>query len=375
MMKITAKDSVVNLKPYVNGSHSEEILKNHKKILKLDSNESTVPPSPRVLMALSHHIQEGPLNWYPDVESSMLRRKLADYVNLPSENIMTFNGSDHALKIITRVFLNPGDEAIIFHPTYDHFRVYVETSDAKIVPVREALNVSFKDKVLKGLSDKTKIVYLVNPNNPTGFLTPQTEIEEAVSSYKNILFIVDEAYFEFCGESSAQLVKKYHNIVVTRSFSKAFGMASLRCGYLLACEDICHEIGKVRIGKNINALAQVAAFHALDDLEYMYHFVEEVKTAKAWISQYMREMGLVVRDTPANYLLVKVAQPKKVLDCLKEENILIRDRSQLSDLEGFVRLTVGDQFTMKRFWRVFSKIPKEFLVGSVDGAQNEEKMY
>lgn len=303
----------------------------------------------------------------------MLRRKLSEYVGLPSENILTFNGSDHALKIITRVFLSQGDEAIIFHPTYDHFRVYVETADATIVPVRESLSLSFKEKVLKGLSDKTKIVYLVNPNNPTGFLTPQTEIEEAVAFYKNILFIVDEAYFEFCGETSAELVKKYHNVVVTRSFSKAFGMASLRCGYLLACEDICHEIAKVRIGKNINALAQIAGYHALEDLEYMYHFVEEVKTAKAWISQYMREMDLEVRDTPANYLLVKVANPQKVLDCLKEENILIRDRSKLTDLEGFLRLTVGDQFTMKRFWRVFSKIPKEFLVGGSTAEQVEEK--
>jgi len=373
MIKILPKDSVLHLKPYVNGSHSEEILKNHKKILKLDSNESTIPPSPRVLMALLSHIQEGPLNWYPDVESSMLRRKLAEYVGLPTQNILTFNGSDHALKIITRTFLAKGDEAIIFYPTYDHFRVYVETADAHIVPVRESLNISFNEKILKGLTERTRLVYLVNPNNPTGHLTPQSEIESAVAQHKNLLFIIDEAYFEFSGESSAELVRKYHNIIVTRSFSKAFGMASLRCGYLLACEDICQEIAKVRIGKNINALAQIAACHALDDLEYMQHFVEEVKTAKAWISQYMREIGLEVRDTPANYLLVKVAQPSQVLQCLKDENILVRDRSNLPDLEGFLRLTVGDQFTMKRFWRVFSKIPTKYLLLKNESAAREEK--
>lgn len=373
MKKIRAKDSVENLKPYVNGSHCEEIIKNHKKILKLDSNESTVPPSPSVLMALSHYIQEGPLNWYPDVESSQLRRKISEYVDLPYENILTFNGSDHALKIITRTFLTAGDEVVIFYPTYDHFRVYVETTDCTLVPVREAQETSFINKVKQGLSNKTKIVYVVNPNNPTGHLTPQNEIEEAVASYPHILFIVDEAYFEFCGETSAPLVKKYSNVIVTRSFSKAFGMAALRCGYLLACEDICEQVAKVRIGKNINALVQVAAYHALEDIEYMYHFVDEVKTAKVWLSQYMRDLGLEVRDTPANYILIKVAEPEKVLDYLKNENILIRDRSKLADLEGFVRLTVGDQFTMKRFWRVFSNIPKNLLLtqNQMDSAQEK----
>lgn len=361
-MTIPPKKSILNLKPYVNGSHSEEIINNHKKILKLDSNEATIPPSPRVLMALSHHIQEGPLNWYPDVDSSCLKRKLSKYVGLPEKNILTFNGSDHALKIVTRVFLEKDDEAIIFHPTYDHFRVYVQSSDAHIKPVREALNISFKEKILKGLTEKTKIVYLVNPNNPTGHLTPQSEIAEALEFYNNLLFIVDEAYFEFCGETSAPLVKKYKNLIVTRSFSKAFGMAALRCGYLLADEELCHEISKVRIGKNINSLAQMAGSHALDDLEYMRHFVDEVKTTKAWILQSLRDIGLVVRDTPANYILIRFAEPEKVIHELREQNIYIRDRSNLADLEGFVRLTIGDQFTMKRFWRVFSSLSKDLLV-------------
>ena len=367
-MTVTVKDSVRNLAPYQNGSHTETILDNHKKILKLDSNEATIPPSPKVLMALSRHIYEGPLNWYPDVESSKLRRKLSSYTSLPEECILTFNGSDHALKTITRAYLSKGDEVILFQPTYDHFRLNVEAADATVVGVRENQDLALKDKVLQGASPKTKIVYLVNPNNPTGRLTPIEEIREALALFPHILFIVDEAYYEFSKITAAPLVREFPNVIVSRSFSKAFGLAALRCGYLLATPEICAQVGKIRIGKNINALAQVAGCVALDDLEYMEHFVEEVNQMKSWLIDNFQSMGLETKTTPANYILVKVAEPEKVMEFLSGQNIYIRDRSKLQDLEGYLRLTVGDQFSMKRFWRVFTQVPKAYLVNGASKA-------
>lgn len=373
-MKRLVKKSILNMEPYQNGSHSDELIQNHKKILKLDSNEATIAPSPRVTTALMQYIQNGPLNWYPDVASTNLRAALSEYVNLPVNHILTFNGSDHALETIARTFLTDGDEVILFTPTYDHFRVYAQSCDAKVVCVEEAQNLPLKKKIQGFVTERTKIVYVVNPNNPTGFLIPEQEIKEALEAYPGVLFLVDEAYYEFCDHTAKELVHTHENVLVTRSFSKAFGLAGLRCGYLLASPSVCEEIDKIRVGKNINALAQVAAKAALEEIEHMRHYVEEVKLTKVWIIEHLQSLGLEVRNTPLNFILVKTAEPQKVVSYLKSHNIYVRDRSSLKGLEGCLRITVGDQFPMKRFWKVFEQMPRDYLI-SKDADNAETKSH
>jgi histidinol-phosphate aminotransferase len=334
-------------------------------VLKLDSNEATVSPSPRVTAAIVNYIQNGPLNWYPDVESEELCDRLASYVQIPKEYILTFNGSDHALETIARTFLSVDDEVIWFVPTYDHFRIYAESCDAKIVGINEDVPGILVEKIIAYHTAATRMVYLVNPNNPTGRMTARAEIVAALTQFPQIVFVVDEAYFEFCRETVADLVIDHSNLIVTRSFSKAFGLAGLRCGYLIAHPDTCAPIAKIRIGKNINAVAQVAACAALDDLDSMERYVFEVNAAKTWMAGKLRSLGLVVRETPANYILIRVAEPAKVLDFLEEQNIYIRDRSSIPLLRGFMRLTIGHLHLMERVWRIFSQIPQEFLFTSM----------
>lgn len=365
-MKRLVKTSIQRLRPYQNGSHSDELIQNHKKILKLDSNEATNPASPRVTGALLQYVQNGPINWYPDVDSTSLCQSLSEYTNMPVDHILSFNGSDHALETIARTFLCPGDEVILFVPTYDHFRVYAESCDATLVPVDESAESTLLEKINSVVSGKSKIVYLVNPNNPTGFLVPQDQIQEAVAAHPNLLFLVDEAYYEFCNETSQPLIENHENVIVTRSFSKAFGLAGLRCGYLLAQPQVCAEVSKIRIGKNINALAQVAARAALEDQDHMKRYVEEVNITKEWLIHHMRDLGLEIKSTPLNFVLLKTAQPKKVASFLQEHNIYVRDRSSLKGMEGYLRITIGDQFLMKRFWKVFEQIPKDYLFSRSD---------
>lgn len=355
------KESVLSLTPYLNGSHSEELIRQHKKILKLDSNEATISPSPRVTAALIQYIQDGPINWYPDIESKNLCKALSQYTGLPMSHILTFNGSDHALETIARACLNKNDEVIFFNPTYDHFRVYVESCDAKVTTILENREDTLSKKLFQSVNSQTKIVYLVNPNNPTGHETPLSEIEDALKNYPHLLFLVDEAYYEFSELTATSLLQNHHNLIVTRSFSKAFGLAGLRCGYLLAKSDLCAQISKIRVGKNINALAQVAAKAALEDLEHMRRYVDEVKQAKSWFIHMLNKKGLVFRDTNLNFLLLKVQQPKKIVSYLKNKNIYIRDRSYLPGMKGFLRITIGDRLVMKRFWKIFEKLPQEWL--------------
>lgn len=361
-MKNRAKPSILRLRPYQNGSHSEELIANHKKVLKLDSNEATITPSTRVTAALMQYIQAGPLNWYPDVESAALVRALTHYTGLPGDHILTFNGSDHALETVARTFLEDGDETLLFTPTYDHFRVYAESCDAKIVTVPETLPGKLADKLTHHVNDRTKLIYIVNPNNPTGHLISEDEVAAALAKFPSALFIIDEAYFEFCERTVKALVPLYGNLVVTRSFSKAFGLAGLRCGYIMAQPELCAQIAKVRVGKNINALAQVAATAALEDVDHMRRYVEEVATAKQWLVRQLRGSGLSVWNTPVNFILVKTEKPAQVAAFLKEHNVYVRDRSTVDGMEGLLRVTVGDPLMMKRFWRVFETVPRAYLL-------------
>lgn len=365
---ILAKKSIQKLIPYVNGNHSSELINNHKRILKLDSNESSIAPSPRVIWSIMKYLQQGPLNLYPDVEATELTEALTQYTGQPQENLLSFNGSDHALETICRTFLALGDEVIFFHPTYDHFRVYAESCDAIVKPVSENLALSLVDKIAVMYSKKTKMVYLVNPNNPTGFLVDPTEIEEALIHYPHVLFLVDEAYYEFCDVTTASLVQKYNNLIVSRSFSKAFGLAALRCGYTMANPQLNQQILKIRIGKNVNAVAQVAAKAALEDLDHMRRYVSDVTLARDWIVNQLMEKNIAVRSTVANFILIKVLEPQKIIRHLESNLVYVRDRSKIPQMEGFLRLTISDFLKMKRFWKVFETIPQEWLCKETDQA-------
>lgn len=359
---VNPKKSIVEMKGYKNANHGKALSNSHARLMKLDSNESTVTPSPRVVAALSSYIQSGPLNWYPDVESAELIQKLSVYTGCPINSIQTFNGSDNALETICKTFIEKNDEVILCMPSYDHFRLYAESCDAKLVPVHGDNPFAPKlSALLSALTDNTKIIYVVNPNNPTGMMYSEKEIRILLTEAPDALVIVDEAYYEFSGITMAHLVAEFANLIVCRSFSKGFGLAGLRCGYIITSPENLQWINKVRVGKNVNALAQIAATTALDDVEYMEHYVAEVKSARSWIAQKIRGLELQVIETPANYILVKVAEPNKVEQFLEAQLVLIRDRSQVHQLEGFLRITIGHQLMMERFWKVFEKIPKEFL--------------
>lgn len=361
-MPIAPKASLAKLTPYRNGSHNEELLAHHKTTLKLDSNEATVAPSARVTAVLARCIEDGPLNWYPDVEASALGRAVADYTGLPTDHVLTFNGSDHALETIARAYLDAGDAVSVLAPTYDHFRVYAESCDATLTSIPETAPGTLAAKIAASITPRTKIAYVVNPNNPTGKLYTVAEIRAALARLPEVLFIVDEAYFEFCDVTVASLATQFKNLIVTRSFSKAFGLASLRCGYLLAHPERCAEIAKIRVGKNVNALAQAAATAALEDTDHMKRYVEDVGAAKRWLIERLRALSLEVRDTPANFILVRVANPQAVTKYLVERRVYVRDRSDIAGLDGMLRITIGDLLTMKRFWRTFETTPAEALI-------------
>ncbi len=311
-------------------------------VLKLDSNEADNRPSPLVYERIKEFLASGHLNWYPDLEAARLRDKIAEYVSRPPAQIRAFNGSDSALVSLCRTFLDKGDHVVISSPTYDNFRAFAESLGARTESVFGAgLFESNSSELVRAVRPETKIVYLCNPDNPTGRLYEEKTVQRLLGALTNGILIVDEAYFEFCGITMAGLLDGHPHLVITRTFSKAFGLAALRCGYVMADERCLAPLDRIRNGKEVNALAQVAAGAALEDPGHMDRFVAEVKAAKALLVDRLRSMGYEAVATPANFILLKSRRPRAFTRELRKRDVYVRDRSETPQLGEYVRITVG----------------------------------
>lgn len=350
-MSIRMNRGIEALRPYQVSTGAALSLGSKASYLKLDWNEAAWPPSPGVAEAIAKYMDLGEPNHYPDVNATELRQELSDYVHLPVSHIRAFNGSDAALRDLCAAFLNPGDVVVIREPTYTQMRTFIAAQGARANPFLASGPFELDQWPLSEAiqAREASMVYIANPNNPTGVLYHAAMIGYLCQIYPNTLFVVDEAYHEFCGFTSARLVEAHRNLAVIRTFSKAFGLAGLRLGYLLAGATVMQGIDKVRNGKEVNTLAQVAGVAALDDLDYVWNRVAETREVQRETAEALRAMGLQVVTTPANFLLVKVDEPRRVMNHLKAGSVLVRDRSTLPQLEGYLRVTVGTTEQMARF--------------------------
>jgi len=311
--------------------------------MKLDWNESTLAPSELVLERIhaflknTHH-----LNWYPDQHASALTDSLVNYTGVSRDSILVTSGSDAALDVLCQTYLDPGDEVVVPSPTYTHFLAYAGARGARIKQVYGAQPFEMDlDSVMAALSFRTKIVYLVSPSNPCGIVWPAAVVARIARKVPQAVVIVDEAYYEFSGVSAAELVETYSNVVVTRTFSKSFGIAGLRVGYMLAPQAVITDVRRIFNPKSVNVLGQIAATAALDDMEYLYSYVNEVSRAKPILAQWFAEHGMEARETAANFLMVKVPHAGTFVQLCEDEKVYIRDRSLEPQLERYVRISVG----------------------------------
>lgn len=334
---------VSNLAPYDPVSSLAKIWDKPKQTpFKLDWNESTIPPSPRVYESIVTFLSHSNhLNWYPELGSRGLSDCISDYVGLPSENILVSNGSDDALELVCKTFLGPDDRILVPMPTYTHFLVYVEARGAHVEPFysNDVYDADIQG-LKKALTKDTRLVYLVSPNNPTGVTYDSDEVSELCEAYPDTLFLVDEAYYEFYGASVVQLVQQYSNLVVTRTFSKCFGIAGLRMGYLCTSTGVMTHLKKVFNPKSVNRLGQIAAMACLSDLPYYEEYAEEVRLAGQLFKLEMKKRGLELKTTPANFAMLKVPNPIRFCQLLEDEGVYVRDRSTQPRLEGCVRISI-----------------------------------
>ncbi|MFZ4738259.1 MAG: pyridoxal phosphate-dependent aminotransferase [Bradymonadia bacterium] len=337
--------TVRDVKPYQAVSSLEAIDSRPDQVpLKLDWNESTVPPSPKVLEAIqaflgnAHH-----LNWYPVLNSTNLIERLEKHLGLSGDQLLITNGSDDALDTICTTYLDPGDTVLVPSPTYTHFLVFAQTRGAVIQPHYgpDAFESCIEQLVEAAHRTRPRLLYLVNPNNPTGVLYTRDEVATLLAACPGTLVIVDEAYSEFAGSSCIDLLHTYPNLVITRTFSKAYGIAGLRIGYAMAAPGVILDLRRVFNPKSVNVLAQIGAMAALEDQAYLRWYLGEVEASKRLLPPFFAARGLPFRPTPANYFLVQFDQAPWVVKRLQEEGVYVRDRSGMNQLAGWVRFSLG----------------------------------
>ena len=333
-MGIKFRQSINNLQTYNVGGRSD--LSADWECF--DWNESEFPPTNKVFEVMKSFYR---YERYPDITAKLLKSKLSEYVSLPVDFIEVYNGSDDALKDIITVFVDRETHVLSYQPSYTQVNTFITTN------TENYMKVNIKNPLGEHEYDfdyckVANVVYLVNPNNPTGKLLAVDEIEKLLKTYPDTLFIVDEAYYEFAKQSCSHLVISHKNLIVTRTFSKAFGLASVRLGYCMGHPDTLSHLRKIRNGKAVNALAQLCGVAALDDLDYLDSRIDEMNDAKKFFVDNLPHEYYAV-DSQTNFVLLKTPDSKELLNKMKNNKILIRDRSSFDNLENCVRITIGSK--------------------------------
>jgi histidinol-phosphate aminotransferase len=350
-IKIEMARPVLDLSPYQATSSLEDIHAKPEQVpLKLDWNESTILPSPKVATAIKYFLEhDNHLNWYSTLNSTNLIHCLSEFYQIPKSYFLVSNGSDEALHTICATYLYEGDEVLVPSPTYQHFLVFARQEGAKITELHASNPFeSNVDELIEALQAKYyKLCYLVSPNNPTGVCLENDEIERLLESSPNTLFILDEAYAEFARNSAYPLVKRYSNLLITRTFSKAYALAGLRIGYVMSNEQLIANLSRVFNPKSVNVLGQIAAMAALSDQAYLENFVTEVEKSQAFLIEELKKREIVSHPSKGNFMMIKVKEPKKLVKALAVQGVYVRDRAHL--LEGYVRITLGTLEQTKDF--------------------------
>lgn len=361
--KVAPTRGVGNIAPY-RVTSSQRALERRCSALKLDWNEGTIsPPSNVTDKVLSLIKEKNYLNWYPDITHTELKNNLSRFNNIDVENVEVFVGSDGALDYIAKTFIDADDTVTIVSPTYDQFRVYLELAGAKCEYVyNKDPFVWDYDHIVSQISKNTKLIYIVNPNNPTGVVVDREDIEKLLTSFPNAIVLVDEAYIEFCLEkSSVPLAGKYKNLFVLRTFSKAFCLAGLRIGYLIAHKQYLDLIRRIKNTKEVNSIALAAAAEALNSWDYYKEYIDAVIDAKKNLIASFEANNHEVYGDGGNFIMLKAHSPSGLIAYLSDHDVYIRDRSYMHQLDNFVRITVGTSEQMERLLKLVNNYMNETI--------------
>ena len=361
MIRQLAKQTIFNVQPYVPGKPIDEVKRELglKSVIKLASNENPYGPSPKALQALKRAAKD--VNRYPDGDCFYLRQALAQRLKVSPKQIVFGNGSDEVIVLAVRVFVNPGDEVIIADPSFLIYGIAARIADANVraIPLK---GFSYDlEGMKKAVTEKTRIIFLGNPDNPSGKYLTQKQLEDFLKDLReDILVFIDEAYYEYVRAKdyvdSLGLLKKHKNIIVTRTFSKMYGLAGLRVGYGVASEEIIDCLNRIREPFNVNSLAQAAALAALNDQAYYRSLARKIERQREVLYRGVCKLGLKYVESCTNFVLIDMRQDATgIAKALLGEGVIVRDMS-VWGLKHFIRVTIGTEAENKRFLAALRKV-------------------
>ncbi|MFC1690876.1 histidinol-phosphate transaminase [Nanoarchaeota archaeon] len=360
---IKPKRTVQKMRSYVPPKEERE------KYMRLDFNESTIGASPKVIEAIQN-ISAEEIATYPEYNDFI--KQLAKFAKVKQNEVLATNGSDEAIKLIMDTYLEEGDEIVLPVPTFDMIDIYATAVGAKVNKINYDDNLNFPtENVLKSLNSKTKIVVLVNPNNPTGTSIKREDIEKILKKAKKALVFIDEAYYPFSKQTAIDLIKNYDNLIIARTFSKAFGLAGLRVGFLVSASVNIENMEKVLSPYSVNRVAVIAAVATLQDIQYVENYADEVRVSKELLYEFLESKGIDYWNSAANFVLANFGKDcDKTEKKLKANGILVRSRTNDVMLEGCLRITVGTKAQTKQLIAILESIKegkKKGLIFDMDG--------
>lgn len=334
------------LQPYQPGKPVEELQRELgiSDVIKLASNENPLGPSPKVVAGLANDLNE--LARYPDGSAYNLKQKLAGFLDVLPENLTMGNGSNDVLELLARVYLRPGLEAIVSQHSFVVYPLATKVTGAtlKVIPAKnfhQDLSAT-----LDVVTEKTRMVFIANPNNPTGTWIDETTLTSFLDQLSDdVLVVLDEAYFEYVQEpnypNGIALFKKYPNVVVTRTFSKAYGLAALRMGYAVSHPDVADLMNRVRQPFNVNSMSLAAAELALDDQDHVQKAVELNYAEMQRVTAACEEMGLGFIPSVGNFVSVDFGRDAMpIYDALLREGVIVRPIGGY-EMPNHLRITIG----------------------------------
>ena len=308
--------------------------------LRLDFNENTLACSPRVLEAL-RSISAADLTRYPEREP--MERRVADHLGLATAQVLLTNGVDEAIHVLCQTYLDAGTEILLPVPTYSMYEVYASGTPARVVSVQAEGGFRFPlTAILGAITPATRLICIANPDSPTGQAVCREEILRIVEVAPHAAVLIDEAYFHFHGETVLDLIGRAPNVIVARTFSKAYGLAGLRLGVLCASQAQMQWMRRAISPYSVNSVALACLTAALDDEDYLRWYVNEVLASRANFQAALNRLGVQYWPSQANFVLVQIGEKhREFVAAMRSRDVLVRDRSSDPGCDGCVRITLG----------------------------------
>lgn len=355
------KNFFKELTPYPPGKPIEELEREYgiKGSIKLASNENPLGPSPKAVSAIKQSLNK--INRYPDSSAYYLKNRLAEKFSLPMAHIILGNGSDEIIKLATHAFVSPGDEVIIPFPTFLMYEKNTQSFQGELIKIPLKDFYVDLNSILNAISEKTKIIFLNNPNNPTGTALNINEISHFLEVIpEKIIIVLDEAYIEFATseniKSAIQFLESYPNVIILRTFSKLYGLAGLRIGYGFASKHIIKLLTLLQQPFSTNYIAQVGALAALSDEGFVKKTLALITEGLNFIYSQLDSMDLTYISTQTNFLMIKTPiGSEETYKRMLKEGVIIRSMEDFG-IKDFIRVNIGLPEENERFIRTLKKI-------------------